>query len=163
MTRDENSSRMEETSARKSAAIGRAMLERVAHEIAALEDSASKRPMSELAASKSTARESAASAHTTLENAMADHAVVKMIELLDSGILEPGIFGEIVILHGDGCARIEGKGICQCDPDLQLLPPQNKRAKRARKNARAKVQVGKPFFAGAGFCRRGSSDARGRG
>ena len=157
MTTDGNSSRMEEASAGKSAAIGCAVLERVAHEIAAIEDSASKRPMSELAASKGTARESAASANTALENAMADHAVVKMLELLDSGILEPGIFGEIVILHADGCARIEGKGICQCDPDLQLLPPQNKRAERARKSARAKVQAGR------GFCRRGSSDARGRG
>jgi len=83
-------------------------------------------------AGESAAVKNGASESTALENAMVDHAVVKMLELLDSGILEPGVFGEIVILHADGCARIEGKGICRCDPDLQLLPPRKAHSVRWR-------------------------------
>lgn len=79
------------------------------------------------AADKSRASGNAASKRSATESTDVDHAVVKMIELLDSGILQPGIFGEVVILHEDGCPRIEGKGICRCDPDLQLLPPCEKR------------------------------------
>ncbi|MHB8413120.1 MAG: hypothetical protein ACYDDI_14400 [Candidatus Acidiferrales bacterium] len=147
MTNDGNNSRRNESAARENVATGCAVLERGARENAATEDSASKRATSEIAASKSATRDSAGSRSTACKNAksentMVDHAVVKMLQLLDSGILEPGIFGEIVILHADGCARIEGKGICQCDPDLQLLPPRRKRAGRVHESARANVRAG---------------------
>ncbi|HVB08129.1 MAG TPA: hypothetical protein VNF00_04210 [Candidatus Acidoferrales bacterium] len=100
-------------------------------ESAAREGTASKRAMSEIAASKSVGSKSA-SENTEGESTDVDHAVVKMLELLDSGILEPGIFGEIVILHANGCARIDGEGICRCDPDLQLLPPRKAHSVRWR-------------------------------
>jgi hypothetical protein len=63
------------------------------------------------------------------ENMASDHAVVKLLELLDSGMLEPEIFSEIVILHDGGCPRILGQGTCACDPDLQLLPPESAKEK----------------------------------
>ncbi len=45
----------------------------------------------------------------------------KLIALFDQGKAPPGTVTEAAIAHDDWCSIFRG-GVCDCEPDVQLLP-----------------------------------------
>ena len=47
---------------------------------------------------------------------------VKILELMQSGVLKKGDLANLDIRHDDWCSRLKGIGPCNCDPEIQVYP-----------------------------------------
>ena len=45
-----------------------------------------------------------------------------LVELVERGVLPPGLVGVVDVYHDDWC-RINHGGYCNCDPEIRLRPP----------------------------------------
>ena len=40
-----------------------------------------------------------------------------------AGQVRPGTVHHVLVYHDDGCAQLEGRGPCDCDPDIRMASP----------------------------------------
>lgn len=52
----------------------------------------------------------------------------KLLEALEKGQLQKG-FAEVNICHDSWCALLNGKGTCNCNPDIIPIEPKKKESK----------------------------------
>ena len=51
-----------------------------------------------------------------------DNYLKKISRLSESGVIPKASLGNVQILHDDWCRKLQGKGECNCDPDIKWYP-----------------------------------------
>ncbi len=54
----------------------------------------------------------------------ADPLIAKAAVAMAAGTIRPGTLTHALIYHDDWCDQLHGRGPCNCEPDIRLVPDQ---------------------------------------
>lgn len=56
----------------------------------------------------------------------ADPLLVKARAAMAAGTIRPGTVTHAVIYHDDDCSQLSGRGPCNCEPSIELVPAEDR-------------------------------------